>query len=99
MGIFKGNPSMLKHPAKFLYDYILTFLINSFPFLFGMGSSSMTLIAKKKFFPNQIFRYINEFTFQTNKLLGENNMKLTWKGPYHRHDAATSASKISEYFI
>jgi len=37
-------------------------------------------------------RYINEFTFQTNKLLGENNMKLTWKGPYHRHDAATSAT-------
>ena len=44
-----------------------------------------------------MFRYINEFTFQTNKLLGENNMKLTWKGPYHRHDAATSASKNLRY--
>jgi len=37
-----------------------------------------------------VSRYINEFTFQTNKLLGEQNFKLTWKGPYHRHDAATS---------
>ena len=42
------------------------------------------------------FRYINEFTFQTNKLLGTNNMKLAWKGPYHRHDAATSASRTSK---
>ena len=43
-----------------------------------------------------MFRYINEFTFQTNKLLGTNNMKLAWKGPYHRHDAATSASRTSK---
>ena len=40
-------------------------------------------------------RYINEFTFQTNKLLGEQNFKLTWKGPYHRHDAATSLSECT----
>jgi len=37
-------------------------------------------------------RYINELTFETNKMLGENNLRLTWKGPYERHDAATSAA-------
>ena len=37
-------------------------------------------------------RYINELTFETNRMLGENNMRLTWKGPYERHDSASSAS-------
>lgn len=37
-------------------------------------------------------RYINELTFETNRMLGENNMRLTWKGPYERHDAASSLS-------
>jgi len=37
-------------------------------------------------------RYINELTFETNRMLGENNMRLTWKGPYERHDSTTSAS-------
>jgi len=37
-------------------------------------------------------RYINELTFETNRMLGENNMKLVWKGPYERHDSTTSAA-------
>ena len=37
-------------------------------------------------------RYINELTFETNRMLGENNMRLTWKGPYERHDSSTSAA-------
>jgi len=37
-------------------------------------------------------RYINELTFETNRMLGENNLRLTWKGPYERHDAASSAA-------
>jgi len=32
-------------------------------------------------------KYINELTFEANKLLGTNNLVLTWKGPYQRHDA------------
>ena len=31
-------------------------------------------------------RYINEMTLETNKLIGLDNMRLTWKGPYERHD-------------
>jgi len=37
-------------------------------------------------------RYINELTFETNRMLGEQNMKLTWKGPFERHDSRTSAA-------
>jgi len=37
-------------------------------------------------------QYINELTFETNRMLGENNMRLTWKGPYERHDAASALS-------
>jgi len=37
-------------------------------------------------------RYINELTFETNRMLGENNMRLTWKGPYERHDSTVSAA-------
>lgn len=32
-------------------------------------------------------KYINELTFQSNKLLGENNLLLSWKGPFARHDS------------
>ena len=37
-------------------------------------------------------RYINELTFETNRMVGENNMRLTWKGPYERHDSTVSAA-------
>ena len=37
-------------------------------------------------------RYINELTFETNRMLGENNLKLVWKGPYERHDSTTHAA-------
>merc|ERR1711936_854772 len=30
--------------------------------------------------------------FSPNRMLGENNMRLTWKGPYERHDAASALS-------
>lgn len=30
-----------------------------------------------------IERYLNELTFETNKLLGSNNFKIDWKGPFH----------------
>ncbi|CAB4062547.1 unnamed protein product [Lepeophtheirus salmonis] len=31
-------------------------------------------------------RYINELTYQANRLLGLENIRLTWKGPFDRHD-------------
>ena len=31
-------------------------------------------------------RYLNEMTLETNKVLGTNNFRLSWKGPYDRHD-------------
>jgi len=33
-----------------------------------------------------VLRYINELTFQTNKMMGEQNFLITWNGPYRRHD-------------
>jgi len=35
-------------------------------------------------------KYINELTFDANKVLGAKNLKLAWKGPFVRHDADTS---------
>jgi len=35
-------------------------------------------------------KYINELTFDTNRVLGEENLKLVWKGPFVRHDAEYS---------
>jgi len=32
-------------------------------------------------------KYINELTFETNKMLGTNNLLLSWKGPFARHDS------------
>jgi len=32
-------------------------------------------------------KYINELTYQANRIIGEKNLKLVWKGPYSRHDA------------
>merc|ERR1712083_836575 len=29
-------------------------------------------------------RYINEMTYETNKMVGLNNLRLVWKGPYVR---------------
>jgi len=31
-------------------------------------------------------KYINELTFETNRVLGTNNLKLVWKGPYQRRN-------------
>jgi len=31
-------------------------------------------------------RYINELTYETNQMLGINNFRISWKGPYERHD-------------
>ena len=30
--------------------------------------------------------YINELTFEANRMVGENNLRFSWKGPYERHD-------------
>jgi len=35
-------------------------------------------------------KYINELTFDTNRVLGEKNLVLAWKGPFVRHDAEYS---------
>ncbi|XP_023326825.1 uncharacterized protein LOC111700201 [Eurytemora carolleeae] len=32
-------------------------------------------------------KYVNEMTFETNRMIGESNLKLVWKGPFSRHDA------------
>ena len=37
-------------------------------------------------------RYINELTLETNRMLGENNFRLAWKGPYERHDSQTHSA-------
>ena len=51
------------------------------------------LLEKSKPGTNEgVKRYINELTFETNRMLGENNMRLTWKGPYERHDSTVSAA-------
>ena len=31
-------------------------------------------------------QYINELTFEANRMIGENNLRFAWKGPYERHD-------------
>jgi len=31
-------------------------------------------------------QYINELTFEANRMVGENNLRFAWKGPYERHD-------------
>merc|ERR1712106_1242645 len=35
-------------------------------------------------------KYINELTFETNQMLGLNNFRISWKGPYGRHDFTNS---------
>jgi len=31
-------------------------------------------------------RYINELTYEANQMLGLNNFRISWKGPFERHD-------------
>jgi len=33
-------------------------------------------------------RYINEMTYETNRMIGTNNLRLVWKGPFVRTEAA-----------
>lgn len=33
-------------------------------------------------------QYINELTYEANRMVGENNLRFAWKGPYERHDPA-----------
>jgi len=35
--------------------------------------------------------YINELTFEANRMVGENNLRFSWKGPYERHDPDASS--------
>jgi hypothetical protein len=35
-----------------------------------------------------VLRYINEMTFETNRMLGLDNFKLLWKGPFARSDSS-----------
>jgi len=36
-------------------------------------------------------RYINELTYEANRMIGENNLRFAWKGPYERHDSEASS--------
>jgi len=35
-------------------------------------------------------QYINELTYEANQMIGENNLRFAWKGPYERHDSTAS---------
>ena len=35
---------------------------------------------------DDLFRYINEMTYETNKMVGLNNLRLVWKVNFFYHD-------------